>query len=88
LLGSVPLAIFGALIFCFLKMPNPNMHFWTNGWTTTMNIYSEVGLITLVGLISKNGILIVQFANELQRRRAARNRRPSAKRRCCGCARC
>ena len=32
-----------------------------------MNIYSEVGLITLVGLVSKNGILIVQFANELQR---------------------
>jgi len=65
--GSAPLAIFGALIFCFLKMPNPNIPFWTNGWTTTMNIYSEVGLITLVGLISKNGILIVQFANELQR---------------------
>src|SRR5271169_2572600 len=48
-------------------MPNPNIPFWTNGWTTSMNIYSEVGLITLVGLVSKNGILIVQFANELQR---------------------
>jgi multidrug efflux pump len=48
-------------------MPNPNLAFWTDGWTTSMNIYSEVGLITLVGLISKNGILIVQFANELQR---------------------
>jgi multidrug efflux pump len=67
ILGSVPLAIFGATIFCFLKMPNPNLAFWTDGWTTSMNIYSEVGLITLVGLISKNGILIVQFANELQR---------------------
>jgi len=67
ILGSVPLAIFGATIFCFLKMPNPNLAFWTNGWTTSMNIYSEVGLITLVGLVSKNGILIVQFANELQR---------------------
>ena len=67
ILGSVPLAIFGALIFCFWKMPNPNLTFWTDGWTTSMNIYSEVGLITLVGLISKNGILIVEFANQLQR---------------------
>ena len=53
LLGSVPLAISGALIFSFLDL-------------TTINIYSQVGLITLVGLIAKNGILIVQFANTLQ----------------------
>ena len=38
--GSVPLAIFGALIFSFLKMPDPNAAFWTDGWTTTLNIYS------------------------------------------------
>src|SRR5512134_685074 len=66
LAGSVPLAMFGALIFTFLKMPDPNVPFWTRGWTTTLNIYSQVGLVTLVGLVSKNGILIVQFANQLQ----------------------
>jgi len=54
LLGSVPLALSGAMLITFLD------------WTT-INIYSQVGFITLVGLISKNGILIVEFANHLQR---------------------
>lgn len=68
LAGSVPLALFGALIFTFLRMPNPNLPFWTDSFTTTLNIYSQVGLVTLVGIIAKNGILIVEFANALQDR--------------------
>ncbi|MGZ3450418.1 MAG: efflux RND transporter permease subunit [Polyangiales bacterium] len=68
LAGSVPLAMFGALIFTFLKFSGPpGLHFkLTEGWTTTLNIYSQVGLVTLVGLVSKNAILIVEFANAQQ----------------------
>jgi multidrug efflux pump len=71
LLGSVPLAVFGASVFTFLKMPLPAPSF-TDGWTTTFNIYTQVGLVTLVGLIAKNGILIVEFANALQRQGLAK----------------
>ena len=68
LAGSVPLAIFGALIFTFLQFSGPpGTHFaLTDPWTSTLNIYSQVGLVTLAGLVSKNGILIVQFANAQQ----------------------
>jgi multidrug efflux pump len=53
LAGSVPLALSGALLFSFLGF-------------TSINIYSQVGLITLVGLVCRNGILITEFANHLQ----------------------
>ncbi|HEX4044440.1 MAG TPA: efflux RND transporter permease subunit, partial [Gammaproteobacteria bacterium] len=59
---SVPMSICGAMIFISLGIGG-----------ATLNIYSEVGLVTLIGLISKHGILIVQFANDLQH--AGKNKR-------------
>ncbi len=59
LLGSVPLALTGALLIPFLGL-------------TTVNIYSQIGFITLVGLVAKNGILIVEFANHLQEQGATK----------------
>ena len=56
ILVSVPTALFGALLFVYMGIGG-----------LTINIYTQVGLVTLMGLISKHGILIVQFANDLQR---------------------
>ncbi|RLA51990.1 MAG: multidrug efflux protein [Gammaproteobacteria bacterium] len=53
LLGSVPLALSGAMLFSFLSL-------------TSINIYTQIGFITLVGIIAKNGILITEFAHEQQ----------------------
>jgi multidrug efflux pump len=51
--GSVPLAVFGAMLFMWL-------------FGVTMNIFSQIGLLMLLGLVTKNGILIVEFANQRQ----------------------
>ncbi|MDY6982466.1 MAG: efflux RND transporter permease subunit, partial [Pseudomonadota bacterium] len=53
LLGSVPLALSGAMLFSFLGL-------------TTINIYAQIGFVTLVGLVAKNGILITEFAHREQ----------------------
>jgi multidrug efflux pump len=53
LLGSVPLALSGAMLFSFLQL-------------TTINIYAQIGFVTLVGLVAKNAILITEFAHRQQ----------------------
>jgi multidrug efflux pump len=53
MLVSVPMSVAGALLFLWLGL-------------ASINIYTQIGLITLIGLVSKHGILIVQFANQIQ----------------------
>lgn len=61
ILVTVPLSICGALVPLFLGL-------------SSMNIYTQVGLVTLIGLISKHGIMIVEFANQLRRERGLSRR--------------
>ena len=61
ILVSVPMSVAGAMAFIMLGF-------------ASMNIYTQVGLITLIGVVSKNGILIVEFANQLQQQRGLSKR--------------
>lgn len=65
MLVTVPMAICGAMIFVHV-LSNPVVGFMFPGMSTSLNIFAQVGIVTLVGVISKHGILIVEFANELQ----------------------
>jgi multidrug efflux pump len=60
ILVSVPLAVFGAFLVLVL------LNLTTKGFHMSWNIYTQIGIVTLIGLIAKHGILIVEFANQLQ----------------------
>ena len=64
ILMSVPLAVFGAFLCLVLLNLGAGFGLWqaTGSW----NIYTQIGVVTLIGLISKHGIMIVEFANQLQ----------------------
>lgn len=64
ILVSVPLAMFGAML-CLAAVNEGNARGWWD-MVTSWNIYTQIGAVTLVGLISKHGILIVEFANQLR----------------------
>ncbi len=64
ILISVPLAVFGAFLLLVLVNFGSKMGLWHV--TASWNIYSQIGVVTLIGLISKHGIMIVEFANQLQ----------------------
>ncbi len=70
ILVAVPLAMFGAFL-CLVMLNKGNVLGW---WTVTgsWNIYTQIGAVTLVGLISKHGILIVEFANQLREQGVAK----------------
>ena len=71
---TVPLAVTGGL-----------SALWLTG--QSLNIYSQIGMILLIGLMTKNGILIVEFANQLRERGLNDPRRRARSPRCCACAR-
>lgn len=64
ILAAVPLAMFGAFLCLVMINKGNDLGWWT--MAGSWNIYTQIGAVTLVGLISKHGILIVEFANQLR----------------------
>ncbi len=64
ILVSVPLAMFGAFLCLVAINAGNDMGWWQT--VTSWNIYTQIGVVTLVGLIAKHGILIVEFSNQLR----------------------